>query len=177
MGLSSKRILGVAMAAALAMPAAPALAADRCGKTGNWRSAGADAGSQTFRLEARDRSSAGAQGRYGVLASSWTNHDLGRSYERITKVEHRRGKLTSSAKSHKEIFTFVSQGGAILANCAYEYKVRNKTTTIEGKSRTAAQIKFVDGECTAVTGYKVSCTRDYSPDNRRLKVSLTLQDD
>jgi len=177
MGLSSKRVLSVAMAAALVTPAAPAFAANDCGKTGNWRSAGADAGSQTFRLEARDRSNAGALGRYGILADDWTNHDLGRSYERITKVEYRRGKLSSSADSHKEIFTFVSPDGAILANCAYEYKVRNKTTTIDGKSKTAAQIKYVDSECTAVTGYKVSCTRDYSPDNRRLKVSLTLKDD
>ncbi|MEO0962849.1 MAG: hypothetical protein AAFY01_10545 [Pseudomonadota bacterium] len=177
MGLSSKRILGVAIAAALAMPAAPAYAAERCGEGGNWRSAGADAGSQTFRLEARDRSSAGAQGQYGVLEDDWTYHDLGRSYERITKVEYRRGKLTSSAESHKDIFTFVSTDGEILASCAYEYKVRNKTTTIDGKSKTAAQIKYVDGKCTAAPDYKVSCTRDYSPDNRRLKVSITLQDD
>lgn len=176
MGCVSRNILGVVTAAALALPAAPAFAAERCGEGGGWRSAGNDSRSQTFRLEARDRSSADAQGRYGVLADDWTYHDLGRSYERITKVEYRRSDLTDDAQSHQETFAFVTADGDILASCAYEYKVRNKTSTQGHRSETAAQIKYIDGNCTAAADYKVSCERNYSPDNHRLRVSITLQD-
>jgi|GEM_PF-5944322 len=176
MGLSSKRILSVAMAAALALPAAPAFAAERCGEGGNWRSAGNDTRSQTFRLEARDRSSADVQGRYGILEPDWTYHDLGRSYERITKVEHRRSDLTGGTQSHLNTFAFVTEDEEILASCSFEYKVRNKTVAQGNRTETAAQIKYIDGKCTAAEDYKVSCTRDYSPDNKRLKVSISLQD-
>ncbi len=176
MGSISRNILGVVTAAALALPAAPVFAAERCGEGGGWRSAGLDTRSQTFRLEARDRSSANARGRFGVLADDWTYHDLGRSYERITKVEYRRSDLSSDAESHKDIFAFVNADGDILASCAYEYKVRTKTTRQEKRTETAAQIKYIDGKCTAAADYRVSCERNYSPDNHRLRVSITLQD-
>ncbi len=176
MGAISRRVLGVVVAAALAIPAAPAFAAERCGEGGGWRSAGVDSRSQTFRLEARDRSSADALGRYGILEDDWTFHDLGRSYERITKVEYRRSDLTDGTQTHIDTFAFVTTDGDILASCAYEYKVRNKTSTQGNRSETAAQIKYIDGKCTAAEDYRVSCERNYSPDNHRLRVSITLRD-
>ena len=175
MGLSSKRIMSVAMAAALTLPAAPAFAAS-CNEGGNWRSAGVASGSQTFRLEARNRSSADVQGRFGTLADDWTYYDVNRSYERIKKLEYRRDDLVDGRQSHKDSFALVNADGVPLASCAYEYQVRNKTTTQQSRSRTAAQIRYVRGECTAAEGYKVSCERNYSPDNKRLKVSVTLRD-
>eukprot|EP00439_Symbiodinium_sp_Y106_P088329 s1_g865.t1 len=176
MGAISRRVLAVVAAAALAIPAAPALAAERCDKGGGWRSAGVDTRSQTFRLEARDRSSANARGRLGILAEDWTYHDLGRSYERITKVEHRRSDLLGGTQTHIDTFRFVTEDNDILATCNYEYKVRNKTSKQGNRSETAAQIKYIGGSCTVVPEHKVSCVRNYSPDNHRLRVSITLQD-
>ncbi len=177
MGLSSKRILSVAMAAALALPAAPAFAAEPCSKKGGeWRSAGNEAASQTFRLEARNRSSADVQGRLGGLADDWVYHDLDRSYTRIMRAKHSRADLVDGRQTHDDMFVFITEGGEILGTCIYEYQVRNKTRTQQSRSRTAAEIKYGSATCTAAANYKVSCERNYSPDNRRLRVSITLQD-
>ncbi len=163
----------------LSTAANPALAAS-CAKTGTWRTGletSTDSGSneQNFRLEVRNRSS--QSGMYVRLNNRGQTYELKRGFETIKRAHYKRIDLMENGgRDITDEIDFYTSDGTQVASCDYRYKVRHENEEME-KGIHHAEIKFIELGCSGRRDViTLGCDRAYAPNERRLKISLTVKD-